>query len=66
MPQTLTFTEIQQQYQHEWLLIAYPAIDPKSLQILQGEVLAHSPDIEVIYQPQQIDPIDPTIPQLLH
>jgi hypothetical protein len=50
MPQTLTFTEIQQQYQDEWLLIAYTAIDPKSLQILQGEVLAHSPDIEVIYQ----------------
>jgi hypothetical protein len=50
MPQTHTFAEIQQQYQDEWLLIAYTEIDPESLQILQGEVLAHSPNIDIIYQ----------------
>lgn len=50
MAQILTFEEIKQQYHDEWLLIAYTDLDPETLQVLQGEVLAHSPDIEVVYQ----------------
>jgi hypothetical protein len=45
----LTFEQIQQQYSDEWLLIAYKQVDPDTLQVIQGEVLAHSPDRQETY-----------------
>jgi hypothetical protein len=49
MPQVLTFEEIKQQYHNEWLLIVYTEID-ENLNVIRGEVLAHSPTVEDIYQ----------------
>jgi hypothetical protein len=48
MPQLLTFEEIKQQYHNEWLLIAYTALD-NHLNVIQGEVLLHSPNADDIY-----------------
>jgi hypothetical protein len=50
MTKLLTYEEMKQQYSDEWLLVAYTKIEPNTLQILQGEVLAHSPDVEEIYR----------------
>jgi hypothetical protein len=49
MSQILSFQEIQQQYDGEWLIIAYTELD-EDLQVVAGEVLAHSPDEAEIYQ----------------
>jgi hypothetical protein len=49
MPQILSFKEIQQQYDGEWLIIAYTELDA-DLQVIAGEVLAHSPDEAEIYK----------------
>jgi len=50
MAHLLTYEEMKQQYPDEWLLIAYTQIEPDTLQVLQGEVLAHSPEVEEIYR----------------
>jgi hypothetical protein len=50
MANLLTYAEMQQQYTDEWLLIAYTQIEPDTLQVLQGEVVAHSPDVQDIYR----------------
>jgi hypothetical protein len=50
MARLLTYEEMKQQYPDEWLLIAYTEIEPDPLQVLQGEVLAHSPNVEEIYR----------------
>ena len=50
MTELLTFEQIQQRYSDEWLLIAYTEVDPDTLQVIQGEVLAHSPDIKEVYK----------------
>jgi hypothetical protein len=56
MPQLLTFEEIKQQYPNEWLLIAYATLD-NNLNVVQGEVLLHSPNADDIYDalPQHND-----------
>lgn len=48
MPQVMTFEAMKQHYQNEWLLIAYTEID-ENLNVIQGEVLAHSTDVEPLY-----------------
>jgi hypothetical protein len=42
------FAQIKQQYQDEWLLVAYTQVD-ENLNVLEGEVLAHSPNVETLY-----------------
>jgi hypothetical protein len=49
MSQVLSFAEIQQRYDGEWVLIAYTALD-ENLKPITGEVLAHAVDREVVYQ----------------
>jgi hypothetical protein len=48
MPALLTLKEMKQHYPDEWLLIAYTQID-ENLNVLQGEVLAHSANVETLY-----------------
>ncbi len=45
----MTFEEIQQHYDGEWVLISYTETDEK-LQVIKGEVIAHSPNKEEIYK----------------
>ncbi|MFM2431189.1 MAG: hypothetical protein RLZZ511_2402 [Cyanobacteriota bacterium] len=47
-PHVLTIAEIRQRYDGEWVLVAYKDLDDQ-LQVLSGEVLAHSPDRDVVY-----------------
>lgn len=49
MTQVLSFEEIQQQYDGEWVLIAYTELDP-SLKPIAGQVIAHSIDRDVVYE----------------
>lgn len=49
MSQIITFEEMQRRYDGEWLLIA-PKEVSEELQVIRGEVLAHSPVQEEIYQ----------------
>jgi hypothetical protein len=44
----LTLEEMRQRYDGEWLLIAYTQLD-EYLQVIAGEVLAHSPDRDTLY-----------------
>jgi hypothetical protein len=48
MRNILSFEEMQQRYSGEWLLIAYTEIDDE-LNVIQGEVLAHSLNRDDIY-----------------
>ena len=48
MSEIITFQQMQQSYEGEWLLIAYATLD-ENLQVKEGEVLAHSPNQEEIY-----------------
>jgi hypothetical protein len=48
MTEILTREEMAQRYHNEWLLIAYTEID-ENLNVIRGEVLAHSPSQEEIY-----------------
>jgi hypothetical protein len=43
----LTWEEIKQRYPDEWVLIEFTALDA-ALQVVQGEVIAHSPHKEEI------------------
>jgi len=43
--------EIRKQYQDEWVLIEYSKLDD-DLNVIEGEVIAHSPNKEEIYQAQ--------------
>jgi hypothetical protein len=56
MPTILPIHEIKQQYQNEWVLIAYTQVD-ENLNVTEGEVLAHSPNVETLYHllPQHRD-----------
>jgi hypothetical protein len=45
----MTFEEIKLNYDGEWVLIAYSETD-KNLQVIKGEVIAHSVNKEEIYQ----------------
>lgn len=49
MSETITFEEMQRRYDGEWLLIAPKEVD-EELQVVKGEVLAHSHKQEDIYQ----------------
>lgn len=49
MSEIMTFEEMQNRYNGEWLLIAYTSVDD-NLQIIKGEVLAHSQNKEDIYK----------------
>lgn len=44
----LTLEEIISLYPDEWVLIAYTELD-EDLNVIQGEVLAHSPDRDQLY-----------------
>lgn len=48
MTQILSLAEMQQHYKNEWLLIAYTELD-EDLNVIRGEVLTHSPDVDDIY-----------------
>ena len=43
--------EIRQLYRDEWVLIEYSKLDD-DLNVIEGEVIAHSPNKEEIYQAQ--------------
>ncbi|MDJ0687200.1 MAG: hypothetical protein QNJ41_01705 [Xenococcaceae cyanobacterium MO_188.B32] len=49
MSEIMSFEEIKQHYEGEWVLIAYTETD-ENLQVIKGEVVAHSADKEEIYQ----------------
>lgn len=49
MSQLMTFEEMKQHYQGEWLLIAYKHLDDQ-IEVIEGEVLAHSPNQSDIYE----------------
>ncbi len=44
----LSLEEILHLYPSEWVLIAYTELD-KDLNVMRGEVLAHSPDRDLLY-----------------
>lgn len=49
MNQMMTITEIEEQFDSEWILVAEPATD-ESLKVLSGEVLWHSKDRDEVYR----------------
>jgi hypothetical protein len=49
IPEILTFEQIRQRYDGEWVLIAYTDID-SNLKPIMGEVIAHSPDRDEVYR----------------
>ena len=48
MSAEISLAEMKQQYHNEWLLIAYTQVD-ENWNVLRGEVLAHSPDVQALY-----------------
>jgi hypothetical protein len=48
MPEILTYSDIQQRYDGEWVLIAYHSLD-ENLKPISGEVIAHSTDRDEVY-----------------
>lgn len=46
---TMTFEEIKQNYDGQWVLIAYTETD-EDLKVVKGQVIAHSANKEDIYQ----------------
>jgi hypothetical protein len=48
MAEVLSIQEMQSRYAGEWLLIAYTELD-REMEVVRGEVLAHSPNREDIY-----------------
>jgi hypothetical protein len=49
MAEILTLEEMARRYDGEWLLIAYTELD-EDLNVLRGEVLAHSSSQEEVYR----------------
>lgn len=49
MSEIMTFEEIKQNYDGQWVLIAYTETD-EDLQVVKGKVIAHSANKEDIYQ----------------
>ncbi len=45
----MTFEEIKQQFPEEWVLIDFTQLD-EELKVVEGEVIAHSPNKEAIYK----------------
>lgn len=48
MSQIMSFEEIKQNYDGEWVLISYTETD-ENLQVIKGKVVAHSTNKEDIY-----------------
>lgn len=48
MTEILSFEEMKKRYYGEWLLIAYTEVD-QDMNVLKGEVLAHSPERDEVY-----------------
>ena len=44
----LTLAQIYEQYPNQWVLILEPELD-ENLEVIQGEVIAYSPDREGLY-----------------
>jgi hypothetical protein len=49
MAEILSFEEMKKRYYGEWLLIAYTEVD-EDMNVLKGEVIAHSPDRDEVYK----------------
>ena len=49
MSEIMTFEEIKENYDGQWVLIAYSETD-EDLQVVKGKVIAHSVNKEDIYQ----------------
>jgi hypothetical protein len=49
MAEILSYEEIKRRYDGQWVIIAHTEVD-KDLEVLTGEVLAHSPNETAIYQ----------------
>ena len=45
----MTWKEIRKRYAGQWVLIEYRKLD-EQLNVIDGEVIAHSPDKETIYK----------------
>ena len=54
----MTFEEIKQNYDGEWVLIAYTETD-ENLQVIKGEVIAHSANKEEIYKALELAKYQP-------
>lgn len=48
----IKMAEIQERYRGEWVLIEYTKLDDE-LNVLEGEVIAHSPNRDEIYELQR-------------
>ena len=48
MGEMLSIQDIRERYDGEWLLITYAELD-EDLNVVRGEVIAHSPDRDQIY-----------------
>ncbi len=48
MTAILSFEEMKKRYYGEWLLIAYTEVN-QDMNVLKGEVLAHSPERDQVY-----------------
>jgi hypothetical protein len=48
MGEVLSIQDIRERYDGEWLLINYAELD-EDLNVVRGEVIAHSPDRDQIY-----------------
>jgi hypothetical protein len=49
MLEVLTLEQIRQQYDGEWVMIAYTETDPETYEVIRGKVLAHSKDAQDVY-----------------
>ena len=58
MSSIMTFEEIKLHYEGEWVLIAYTETD-ENLQVIKGEVLAHSANKEKIHNALESAPDKP-------
>jgi hypothetical protein len=49
MPEILSLDQIRQRYDGEWVMIAYTETNPETHEVIKGEVLAHSPNPQEVY-----------------
>jgi hypothetical protein len=49
MNEILTRSEIERQFDNEWILLSDPEVD-EHLEVLRGKVVAHSKDQDSVYQ----------------
>jgi hypothetical protein len=54
----LRLEEIKQQYDGEWVLIVNPMFD-ENLEVIEGEVWAHSTNVETIYRSLSVSKCHP-------